>query len=253
MAGDVARALSTGEAARLCSVKPDTILKWIKKGRLPALTTAGGHHRVLYRDLAHLVAARRPGADAEQAPRLRCWEYMAGSGPLPATCLGCVAYRLRAARCFEALGADPLTGHGSTYCAGSCTACGYYQRVTAERVHVVVVSQDRALRAPLASGEEAGPLDISFAGNAYEAAARLHAVHPPFVVVDENIRDWPELVDSILCDRDLRGVKILLATGAAGALSPNQAAAHGIAAQLSKPLRRQEILEAVESFPVERT
>jgi hypothetical protein len=33
---------TTGKAAPLCSVKPDTVLKWIKKGVLPATRSARG-------------------------------------------------------------------------------------------------------------------------------------------------------------------------------------------------------------------
>ena len=46
-----AELLTTGKAARFCSVKPDTVLKWIKKGRLPAARTAGGHYRIEEQDL----------------------------------------------------------------------------------------------------------------------------------------------------------------------------------------------------------
>ena len=38
--------VSTGQAAKLCGVKPDTILKWIKKDKIYAFQTAGGHYRI---------------------------------------------------------------------------------------------------------------------------------------------------------------------------------------------------------------
>ena len=38
--------LSTGDVAKLFGVTPDAVLKWIKKGKLPATRTAGGHYRV---------------------------------------------------------------------------------------------------------------------------------------------------------------------------------------------------------------
>ena len=38
--------VSTGQAAKLCSVTPDTILKWIKNNRVEAVKTAGGHYRI---------------------------------------------------------------------------------------------------------------------------------------------------------------------------------------------------------------
>jgi excisionase family DNA binding protein len=41
MSSDQRNLLSTGRAAELCSVTPDTILKWIKRGRLSGVRTAG--------------------------------------------------------------------------------------------------------------------------------------------------------------------------------------------------------------------
>ncbi len=38
--------LTTGQAAKLCEVTPDTVLKWIRKGRLRGGRTAGGHFRI---------------------------------------------------------------------------------------------------------------------------------------------------------------------------------------------------------------
>jgi len=58
------RMFSTGKVARLLSVTPDTVLKWIKSGQLRARRTAGGHYRVAQRDLDSLMAivsSRRPG------------------------------------------------------------------------------------------------------------------------------------------------------------------------------------------------
>ena len=54
--------LTTGKAARLCSVKPDTVLKWIKKGVLPATRTVGGHYRVEEQDLL-LVLSQDDGSE----------------------------------------------------------------------------------------------------------------------------------------------------------------------------------------------
>jgi excisionase family DNA binding protein len=38
--------LTTFEAAKLISVTPDSILKWIKSGKLAAFRTPGGHYRI---------------------------------------------------------------------------------------------------------------------------------------------------------------------------------------------------------------
>jgi len=70
------RHLTTGEAAGLCSVKPDTVLKWIKKGQLQAAKTAGGHHRIEYRDLQSFLHAHRVGGEIPPPDESPAW-----SGP----------------------------------------------------------------------------------------------------------------------------------------------------------------------------
>ncbi len=42
--------LTTGQAARHCHVSQATIVNWIKKGKLKAYATPGGHHRILLPD-----------------------------------------------------------------------------------------------------------------------------------------------------------------------------------------------------------
>src|SRR5690348_14411117 len=91
---------TTGEVARRCSVKPDTVLKWIQKGRLRATRTLGGHFRVDERDLLPLITkAEPPDAPSTTKPALlshplRCWEYM--SEELRDECRNCIVYRVRA-------------------------------------------------------------------------------------------------------------------------------------------------------------
>src|SRR5689334_14580216 len=96
---------TTGEVARRCSVQADTILKWIKKGRLRASRTPGGHFRVDESDLLPLLTKAAP-ADEAAAPKqsllshpLRCWEYM--SEDLREECRKCIVYRVRATWCFR--------------------------------------------------------------------------------------------------------------------------------------------------------
>jgi len=47
--------LTTGQMAKLLSVTPDTVLKWIKRDKLPALRTAGGHYFVLNKKIPSLA------------------------------------------------------------------------------------------------------------------------------------------------------------------------------------------------------
>ena len=93
------RLLTTGEAAELCSVRPDTVLKWVKKGRLRAVRTAGGHHRIEHRVLesflrAHRVGGESPPANETTAQPVRCWEFFSDQGILRDACKQCVVYRV---------------------------------------------------------------------------------------------------------------------------------------------------------------
>jgi len=44
------RALTTGEMAEYCQVRPATVFNWIKEGKLKAYSTPGGHYRVRLAD-----------------------------------------------------------------------------------------------------------------------------------------------------------------------------------------------------------
>ena len=78
------RMLTTGQAARLCSVTPDTVLKWIRSGSLSARRTAGGHHRIDERDLERflvpsdaleVIPPEEASAEAPANGLMRyCWE-----------------------------------------------------------------------------------------------------------------------------------------------------------------------------------
>ena len=86
--------LTTGQAARLCSVTPDTVLKWIKKGSLEAVRTAGGHYRIRREDLEPLftvgrISRRIPDMTNGELRQLRCWEYFSRGGSVREECEGC--------------------------------------------------------------------------------------------------------------------------------------------------------------------
>ena len=136
------RLLSTGDVARLLSVTSDTVLKWIKSGRLPALRTAGGHYRVAERDLDGLT--RDPlGSDTSQEARgfAYCWEYYGAGGEANAVCLDCLVYRARARRCYEMSSLAPELGFAGAHCQTSCEECAYYQEVVRRARRVLIVTE----------------------------------------------------------------------------------------------------------------
>jgi len=46
---------TTHEVSKFCNVYPTTVINWIKEGKLPAYTTAGGHRRIKKEDLLELM------------------------------------------------------------------------------------------------------------------------------------------------------------------------------------------------------
>src|ERR1019366_5582524 len=142
--------LSTGDAARLCSVNPDTVLKWIKKGQLAATRTAGGHYRIEEPALAAFIppsaASEVPGVEQLESDRrpLRCWEYLSRSGAVRDECRKCVVYQIRAAWCFRvasSLGCE--LGQKKSFCSTSCEDCTYFRRASGQATNVLVITSDK--------------------------------------------------------------------------------------------------------------
>jgi excisionase family DNA binding protein len=249
------RHLTTGEAAELCSVQPDTVLKWIKKGQLRAAQTAGGHHRIEYRDLRSFLQAHRIGEgippDESTAHAVRCWEFFSNQGVLRDACKECVVYRVRAAWCFEMLGLGKEVGHAKLFCQNSCEDCAYYRRVKGLKVNVLVVSQDEDLIRQL-TGEESEGLSLRFAHNGYEASAAIHDFRPAFAVVDRDLvpDGGKELVECLTADSRVPGLKIILAVPGAGRRRRKESEKSAMDV-LVKPFGLDQVTAVVNTLPVE--
>ena len=209
--------LTTGQAAKYCSVTPDTILKWIKKGLLHGVRTAGGHYRIQRRDIEAFVSLppseeSPPSQPAECcSENLRCWDFLSDRGAVRDDCRQCVVYRVRAARCFLMAGMEEDVGHVRRFCQGSCEDCGYYRRVNGLAANVLVITSDDDLVDQLV-GEENGNITLRFARNAYEASATIHDFRPAFAVIDtEHLSaGGTELLSSLTSDPRVPGLRVIL-------------------------------------------
>jgi excisionase family DNA binding protein len=209
--------LSTGQAAKVCSVTPDTILKWIRSGRLPAQRTAGGHHRVDRRDLdqllkvgsAPLTAPRGANGDAEFR---FCWEHK-GDGCLLEGCEECVVYALRAQRCYEVVKLQPEVGHAKLFCQGSCEDCDYYKEVHEQATNMLVVTDDPELTERLKSGAADAPFNLEFATCEYDCSALVHTFRPDFALVDCSLgpQRSADITAHLATDPRLPFVRVILA------------------------------------------
>ena len=214
--------LTTGQAADLCHVERDTVLKWIKRGKLPAERTAGGHHRIARSELDRfLLERRRPGGAARKtyvqreftSRPLHCWEYLAEHGRIRDGCKRCTVYRVQAARCFELLRFGCDIGHRRLFCRGSCEDCSYYRRLMGLPTRVLVVTRRESQMRRLWQAS-ADDLEFRFARNGYEAARQVGEFRPAFVVVESGSggEDVEELLDCLAADTRSPGMRVVLAT-----------------------------------------
>lgn len=229
--------LTTGQAARLCSVTPDTVLKWIKRGKLPAARTAGGHYRIARRDLRPFLAFPNPTEEAATPapgpdpgrkastptpePEVACWGFMAQGGDVSENCKACVVYRIRASRCFLLAGRLTLEGHSRVFCRGSCLECVYYRKVTDTLPQVLFITADPELAAKLEGYGDENFL-VRIVRNGYEASAFLEHYRPAAIVVDtEGMPDggWA-LLDAMAADLRISGVPVSVAVSPYSPLPP---------------------------------
>jgi excisionase family DNA binding protein len=261
--------LSTGQAAELCAVTPDTVLKWVKKGKLPASRTAGGHYRIALPDLEPFMADFGQKADASgdrpasgsEGPRgvspqdgaeenqenLSCWEYLAEDGEIRHACKQCVVYRVRATRCFLMAGLETDVGHARQFCEGSCEDCVYYRRLQGLSTQVIFITADEELVARIEWRHE-DPVALRFARNGYEASAIIQDFQPEVMIIDlEGLPDQGMgLLDSIAADPRLPRVRVVLVVPPALMARILQRSRHRLVASiLEKPAVCDRLAEVV--------
>ncbi len=247
--------LTTGQAATLCSVTPDTVLKWIKKGWVSGVRTAGGHYRIERRELEPLIVAHRPADGTssqleESDPAGHCWEYLSDRGTLRDDCQRCVVYRVQAARCYLMAGLEPDVGHARVFCQTSCEDCVYYRRVNGLPTKVLLITSADDFVDHLA-GEEDERIELRFARNGYEASAIIPEFRPAFAVIDaEQLGGNTELLDSLAADRRVPGLRIVL--GVPRGKGRNRRWQHNdlMVGVLEKPIGIGQIAAVIDRVPV---
>ncbi|UCH53608.1 MAG: helix-turn-helix domain-containing protein [Pseudomonadota bacterium] len=63
--------LTRGEVARLFEVAPNTVSRWVRKGKLPSVCTPGGRRRYPVEPIMQLVQQFREGLDVSEASSQR--------------------------------------------------------------------------------------------------------------------------------------------------------------------------------------
>ena len=123
--------LTTGEAAAIFDVEPDTVLRWIKSGDIPAIRTPGGHYRIS-RNVFLTKMTEYSSAEAQNEIRSAfayCWEFNSASGIVRDACKTCIVHRSGARKCYELCNLPVSIGHARLFCSESCKDCQYFKSI----------------------------------------------------------------------------------------------------------------------------
>jgi len=179
--------LTTSEAARLLSVSPDTVLKWVKAGKIKSRRTLGGHFRIPREALD--IPEKQVDPDNGYSARLDndfmyCWEYVASGGAIKTECRECLTYRSRSKRCYELRELPSGLGCLAMQCAADCLDCNYYQLVQDQAINILVISSSLHIVKDAHLIEKTPNLEIKTVDDEYEAAAQIQSFRPDYVVID---------------------------------------------------------------------
>ena len=123
--------ITTGEAAAIFDVEPDTVLRWIKSGEIPAIRTPGGHYRInrnvfLTKMIKDTAINEK---DETQSASSYCWEYNSQAGKIRDECKDCIVYKSKASKCYELCNLPVSIGHAKLFCSESCNDCQYFKSI----------------------------------------------------------------------------------------------------------------------------
>lgn len=181
--------LTTGEVAELCDVSRDTVLKWITAGKIPSLTTPGGHHKVPRTVLSDVLKATGSPARLEDVgrPHLYCWEYHSRGGRMPRECKTCLAYRGRAQRCYDLAALPDQQVHARLKCDKDCHDCNYFKLVSHQLANVMVVTESDEQQGKLTKRATGLEYYLRVVSSEYECARLVDEFRPDFVFIDGSL------------------------------------------------------------------
>jgi excisionase family DNA binding protein len=248
--------LSTGQAAKLCSVTPDALLKWIKCGVLPAGRTAGGHYRIRREDVERLRRQAHEGVFQAPGPHLRaaaghhfryCWEHN-GNGRLLKGCRECVVYMLRAQRCYKVAKFAPQIGHNKLFCKRSCEECDYYRMVREQATNILVFTDNQDLAESLAQAVEHERFRLETTDCEYKCSALVDVFRPDYVVIDCSLgQDTSrDICRHLVQDPRVPYVRVIMA-GADDEFP--EGCDKEVFARIEKPFGMREIVECIDGVP----
>lgn len=205
---------SSGEVAKLCAVKRDSVVKWIRAGKLPASRTTGGHYRIsrsFLIDFLHKRRSRLPlspmGSDLTY-----CWEFHAKKGKIHGDCKKCICFKSRTLRCYELIKSGLTDGHRAVYCLGSCEECDYYKTVLARPAKIILITSRGEIAARMESEAINFNCDVKVAPTGYQCSTLLHSFKPDYIIIDglQNNVNLKELTRDLASDVRLVSARLII-------------------------------------------
>ncbi len=211
---------TTSQAAEVLSVSADTVLRWVKSGKIESYLTPGGHARIPHQAVRTILQrsdaqARPREAAADTAPsHLFCWDMQSEQGRITESCRQCATYRSRSGRCYRIrCDCEDFAGL-HLRCQDPCDDCSYY-RVTRRRpVRAMLVSPSGHLRRGLSTQATETDLDFCAVDGAYACSTEMQEFRPDYLVVDcaFGTSRTREICRHLLDDRRLPITRIILAS-----------------------------------------
>jgi len=209
---------TTGQAAELCSVTSDSVLKWIRTGRIKARRTAGGHFRIPLSELHSVISdptladAHETGSEAARQ-HLYCWEFHSGKEHSGCNCQSCVTYLTRASRCFELAHLPELKDYFKDLCPTPCAECDYYSLVKSQRPNVLILTDQSELSQSLLDKAEEADFNLQAADCEYKLATIVEGFRPDYVLIDCSIgtNRAREAARHVVADPRLPVVRVVIA------------------------------------------
>jgi excisionase family DNA binding protein len=183
--------LSTTEVAKILSVTPDTVLKWVRTGKIKSFRTPGGHSRIPKEQVTCLLDKPNHLAftaeNEEQKTHQYCWELLAKEGEIKEQCKECITYRSRAKRCYELRDLPGDIGCLRMYCLTSCEHCDYFKLMNGSKVNVLILSESSKILTDDKTQVNSPVFNLKFVKDEYECSLRIEKYRPDFIIIDTSL------------------------------------------------------------------
>ncbi|MEE8576254.1 MAG: excisionase family DNA-binding protein [candidate division Zixibacteria bacterium] len=213
---------TTSEAARVLSVSPDTVLKWVNAGKIDSFRTPGGHSRIPKDAVMSMLPSSgpdsgQPSTDGRTSDFKYCWEFHGINNAMKEECSRCVAYLTRARRCYELRDLPGQFGALRLHCKLDCAECEYFRLVRNQSTTALILTRNRQLTNSLKVHTDNPELSLRFAGSEYECAAVIDRFRPDFVVIDCSLgmSKTREICQHLESDDRIPYTRIILASNTA--------------------------------------